>query len=133
MNKKRLSPKGQEFCREYLACGVATTAYMKVYGTEDTNMASQRASNMLKKEEVQDYLSELRAPLEQSALAERQRRIDKLWAIIDNPASKDSDKLRGLDILARMAGDYKVLPTDDNNSVDFSGMSEEELKSLVSD
>lgn len=131
MNKKILSPKGQEFCREYLACGVATTAYMKVYGTEDTNMASQRASNMLKKPEVQDYLSELRAPLEQSAIAERQRRIDKLWAIIDNPGSKDSDKLRGLDILARMAGDYKVLPTDENNAVDFSGMTEEELKSLV--
>ncbi len=131
MNKKTLSPKGQEFCREYLACGVATTAYMKVYGTEDTNMASQRASNMLKKAEVQDYLAELRAPLEQSAIAERQRRIDKLWAIIDNPASKDSDKLRGLDILARMAGDYKVLPTDDNNSVDFSGMTEEDLKALA--
>ena len=131
MNKKRLSPKGQEFCREYLACGVATTAYMKVYGTEDSNQASVRAANMLKKEEVQEYLSELRAPLEQSALAERQRRIDKLWAIIDNPASKDSDKLRGLDILARMAGDYKVLPTDDGASIDLSNLSEEELKALT--
>ena len=131
MNKKALSPKGQEFCREYLACGVATTAYMKVYGTEDTNQASVRASNMLKKEEVQEYLSELRAPLEQSAIAERQRRIDKLWSIIDNPASKDSDKLRGLDILARMAGDYKVLPTDEGNAVDFSGLSDEELKALM--
>lgn len=131
MNKKTLSPKGQEFCREYLACGVATTAYMKVYGTEDTNMASQRASNMLKKAEVQDYLSELRAPLEEAAYNERQRRIDKLWAIIDNPASKDSDKLRGLDILARMAGDYKVLPTDDGTSVDLSGMTEDELKALA--
>lgn len=131
MNKKALSPKGQEFCREYIACGVATTAYMKVYGTEDTNQASVRASNMLKKEEVQEYLSELRAPLEQSAIAERQRRIDKLWSIIDNPASKDSDKLRGLDILARMAGDYKVLPTDEGNAVDFSGLSDEELKALM--
>ena len=93
MNKKILSPKGQEFCREYLACGVATTAYMKVYGTDDTNMASQRASNMLKKPEVQDYLSELRLPLEQSAIADRQRRIDKLWSIIDAPGSKDSDRL----------------------------------------
>lgn len=131
MNKKALSPKGQEFCREYIACGVATTAYMKVYGTEDTNQASVRASNMLKKEEVQEYLSELRAPLEQSAIAERQRRIDKLWSIIDNPASKDSDKLRGLDILARMAGDYKVLPTDEGNAVDFSSLSDEELKALM--
>ena len=131
MNKKRLSPKGQEFCREYLACGVATTAYMKVYGTEDANVASVRASNMLKKVEVQDYLDELRAPLEQSAQADRQRRIDKLWAIIDHPGTKDSDKLRGLDILARMAGDYKVLPTDDGASVDLSGMSEEELKALA--
>lgn len=133
MNKKILSPKGQEFCREYLACGVATTAYMKVYGTSDTNMASQRASNMLKKAEVQDYLSELRAPLEQTAVADRQRRIDKLWEIIDAVGSKDSDRLRALDILARMAGDYKVLPTDDGTSIDLSGMSEEELKSLVSD
>ncbi len=133
MNKKTLSPKGQEFCREYLACGVATTAYMKVYGTEDTNMASVRASNMLKKPEVQDYLSELRAPLEQSAIAERQRRIDKLWAIIDNPTSKDSDKLRGLDILARMAGDYKVVPTDDNSAIDLSNFSEEELSAMLKD
>ena len=133
MNKKTLSPKGQEFCREYLACGVATTAYMKVYGTEDTNQASQRASAMLKKPEVQDYLSELRAPLEQSAIAERQRRIDKLWSIIDNPGSKDSDKLRGLDILARMAGDYKVLPTDDNSAVDLSNFSEEELTAMLKD
>lgn len=132
MNKKILSPKGQEFCREYLACGVGTTAYMKVYGTSDSNVASQRASNMLKKAEVQDYLSELRAPLEQSALADRQRRIDKLWSIIDGENTKDSDRLRGLDILARMAGDYKVLPTDDNNAVDFSGFSDEELKDLIS-
>lgn len=131
MNKKTLSPKGQEFCREYLACGVATTAYMKAYGTEDTNVASQYASKMLKKPEVQDYLAELRAPLEQSALADRQRRIDKLWSIIDGVGTKDSDKLRGLDILARMAGDYKVLPTDDGTSVDFSGMTEEELKALA--
>ena len=133
MNKKRLSPMGQEFCREYIACGVATTAYMKVYGTEDANQASVRAANMLKKEEVQEYLAELRAPLEQSAIAERQRRVDKLWSIIDNPASKDSDKLRGLDILARMAGDYKVLPTDDGASIDLSNLSEEELKAMTSD
>ena len=132
MNKKRLSPNGQAFCREYIACGVATTAYMKVYEESDSNKASQYASAMLKKEEVQDYVAELRAPLEQSALADRQRRIDKLWEIIDAPCSKDSDRLRALDILARMAGDYKVLPTDDGNTVDFSGMSDEELKEILS-
>lgn len=133
MNKKKLSPKGQEFCREYLACGVATTAYMKVYGTEDSNQASVGASNMLKKEEVQEYLAELRAPLEQSALADRQRRIDKLWSIIDGVGTKDSDRLRGLDILARMAGDYKVLPTDDNSAIDLSSFSEEELNAMLKD
>ena len=132
MGYKKVSPDGEAFCREYLASSNATQSYINVYGGDNRRKAAVAASNLLKKPEIQEYLSELKRPLEEAAIGDRAKRVQFLWDLINNSSTRDADKLRAIDILCRMDGDYKVLPTDGDQNVDLSGMSDDELRKLLS-
>ena len=107
---QKLTEKMKAFCREYIANGGnGVQAYLAAYDSDSKVSANVESTKLLKRPAIQEYLTELRRPLEdnaiQMAMSEREKKRQVLWDII-NKSDNDGDRCRALDILNKMDNEY---------------------------
>lgn len=100
------------FCQEYIKNGNnGTKAYMKVYPGSSEESAMTGASRLLRNDKVQDYLKSLQDKVEKKTIMSAEERMEFLTKVV-NGKIKDKvymgDKLKALDILNKMSGEYVV-------------------------
>lgn len=101
-----LTEKQKAFCREYFSnSGNGTQAYLTAYDSNSEPSAAVESARLLARDDIQEYLHALNAPLERKAQSEREKKRSWLWYMIDT-AESDSDRLRAMDILNKMDSEY---------------------------
>lgn len=111
------------FCQEYIKNGNnGTQAYMIAYPSSNKENARRRASELVTKSDVQEYIKELQGKMEDEAIMSAIERKKWLTQVINGEikekvylegveAERDaylSDKMKALDILNKMSGEYVI-------------------------
>lgn len=124
-DKTGLTQKERLFAELYVTTGNATQSYIKAYNKtyekvddSEYNRHKNKASQLLKKQEVRDYVEELTS--QRSPLANENWIIDRLLEIINNPDAKDADKLKAMDTILKCLGSYTT-NTNVNAKIENSG------------
>ena len=100
-----LTEKMKVFAREYYKNGGnGTEAYLIAYDTINRVTASREAHELLKRQDINEYIKALNIPQENKAISEREKKRAVLWDIINN--GDYADKCRAMDILNKMDAEY---------------------------
>ncbi|WP_235070585.1 terminase small subunit [Turicibacter sp. TJ11] len=135
IKKKKLTPKMKRFAELYVTNGNATRSYIEAYNKEvgDINSASYKLCKnegylLLKNEVVKEYIEELTS--QRSPLAKKEWIIDKLLQIVNDPDSKDSDKIKAMDSILKCLGAYT---TNQNINAKVEGTTETIIRVSIED
>lgn len=129
----KLNARQKAFCEYYVACGNATEAAIKAGYKE--KYAGVNADKLLKNTNIQKYMKELQEKTRVSRIMTAIERREFLTSMIKDGTVKDTDKLRAVDILNKMDGEYtqKVEVNGNISSNPFSNLTTEELKEIIKD
>ena len=98
------------FCQEYIKNGNnGTKAYMKVYPDSSEESAMVGASRLLRNVKVQEYLQSLQKKVERKSIMSAEERMEFLTKVVNGNVEDKlymGDKLKALDILNKMSGEY---------------------------
>lgn len=126
----KLSPQQVQFVEEYLKNYNITQAYYTAYEAANDNVAAASGSKLLRTPKVYDYL--IKREKEKTKLITDDYIIDRIKHISEN-SSKDSNKLRGLELLGKAKGIFK-----ESNAPQvaifqqFNGMEDQMIRDLES-
>ena len=122
-----LTEKQKNFCQEYIKNGGnGTQAYLSAYNSNSPVAAGIEANRLLQDDRVQEYLNELRKPIERAVvrkvLTEREKKKQLIQERITACIAKGDDAAiaRYLDIWNKLDGDYINITkdiTDQNTQV----------------
>lgn len=129
----KLNARQKAFCEFYVASGNATDAAIKA-GYKEKN-ARFIGSENLTKANIKKYIEELQEKTKGNRIMTAIERREFLTSMIKDGAVKDTDRLKALDILNKMDGEYtqKVEVNGNINSNPFSNLTTEELKKIIKD
>lgn len=129
----KLNARQKAFCEYYVACGNATEAAIKA-GYKEKN-ARFIGSENLTKANIKKYIEELQEKAKGNRIMTAIERREFLTSMIKDGAVKDTDRLKAVDILNKMDGEYtqKVEVNGNINSNPFSNLTVEELKKIIKD
>ena len=127
----KLNARQKAFCEYYVACGNATEAAMKA-GYSET-YSKTRTNVLLQNVEICRYINELQEKAKSSRIMTAIERREFLTSMIKDGAVKDTDRLKAVDILNKMDGEYtqKVEVNGNINSNPFSNLTTDELKEII--
>lgn len=104
---KMLTPLRERFCLEYAACGNATEAYLKAgFVTNKKSSATVKASQLLKKPEIQARLKELATELKQTKIADIVECQEILTSIARNDKAENADRIKAIQTLLKVQGAF---------------------------
>ena len=129
----KLNARQKAFCEYYVASGNATEAAIKA-GYSEKN-ARFIGSENLTKANIKKYIEELQEKAKGNRIMTAIERREFLTSMIKDGAIKDTDRLKALDILNKMDGEYtqKVEVNGNINSNPFSNLTTDELKEIIKD
>ena len=129
----KLNARQKAFCEYYVASGNATDAAIKA-GYKEKN-ARFIGSENLTKANIKKYIEELQEKAKGNRIMTAIERREFLTSMIKDGAVKDTDRLKALDILNKMDGEYtqKVEVNGNINSNPFSNLTTDELKEIIKD
>ena len=129
----KLNTRQKAFCEFYVASGNATDAAIKA-GYKEKN-ARFIGSENLTKANIKKYIEELQEKAKGNRIMTAIERREFLTSMIKDGAVKDTDRLKALDILNKMDGEYtqKVEVNGNINSNPFSNLTTDELKEIIKD
>ena len=129
----KLNARQKSFCEFYMASGNATDSAIKAGYKE--KYAGVNADKLLKNTNIQKYIEELQEKTKTSRIMTAIERREFLTSMIKDGAVKDTDRLKALDILNKMDGEYtqKVEVNGNINSNPFSNLTTDELKEIIKD
>ena len=129
----KLNARQKAFCEYYVASGNATDSAIKAGYKE--KYAGVNADKLLKNTNIKKYIDELQKKTKSSRIMTAIERREFLTSMIKDGAVKDTDRLKALDILNKMDGEYtqKVEVNGNINSNPFSNLTVEELKKIIKD
>ena len=129
----KLNVRQKSFCEYYVASGNATESAINAGYKE--KYAGVNADKLLKNTNIQKYIEELQEKAKGNRIMTAIERREFLTSMIKDGAVKDTDRLKALDILNKMDGDYtqKVEVNGNINSNPFSNLTTEELKKIIKD
>ena len=129
----KLNARQKAFCEYYVASGNATEAAIKAGYKE--KYAGVNADKLLKNTNIQKYIDELQEKIKSSRIMTAIERKEFLTSLIKDGNAKDTDRLKAVDILNKMDGEYtqKVEVNGNINSNPFSNLTVEELKKIIKD
>ena len=129
----KLNARQKAFCEYYVACGNATEAAIKA-GYKEKNARFVGCEN-LTKANIKEYIEELQQKAQTSRIMSAIERREFLTKIILKEDAKDTDRLKALDILNKMDGEYteKVQLSGELNTNPFKNLTTEELRKLAED
>ena len=73
---KKLTPKQELFCQEYIQCLNQTVAYMKAYQTDNREQARKYASRLMSNEDIKARVDELKAEIVERYQLTREQVVD---------------------------------------------------------
>ena len=104
-----LTPKQEKFCRCVVSGMTYKDSYMTAYDCKSDNAAYIEGTKLMKRDDINSYISHLRKPIEKkvinTVISEREKKRAWLWNMIEN-ATNDSDRIRAMDILNKMDSEY---------------------------
>ena len=128
----KLNARQKAFCEFYVASGNATDAAIKA-GYKEKN-ARFIGSENLTKANIKKYIEELQEKAKGNRIMTAIERREFLTSMIKDGVVKDTDRLKALDILNKMDGEYTQklevkgeLKTEDP----FKGLTTDELKKVI--
>ena len=129
----KLNARQKAFCEYYVACCNATEAAIKA-GYSET-YSKTRTNVLLQNVEICRYINELQEKAKSSRIMTAIERREFLTSMIKDGAVKDTDRLKAVDILNKMDGEYtqKVELNGNINSNPFNGLTTDELKEIIKD
>lgn len=128
----KLNARQKAFCEFYVACGNATEAAMKA-GYSET-YSKTRTNVLLHNVEICRYVKELQEKAKSNRIMTAIERREVLTKMILKEETKDTDRLKAVDILNKMDGEYtqKLEVKGELKSEDpFKGLSTDELKKVI--
>ena len=128
-----LTEKRRKFCREYIANGgQLIPAYRAAFPNKESDSSIQaNGHRLLDNPEVQEYLEYLRKPLELAAINERQQKRDILWDWINDSSLPKKERMRALDMLNKMDGEYSTNLNVNDTKSDISKLDTDALMKLI--
>ena len=136
-----LSPKQITFCAFVANGETQTDSYIKAYNTKKMTrkMASTEASKLMKTEKIKERVDQLKsdATVSKNALIGHDKEwiIQKVSQIVNREEARDSDKLRALEILAKIRGlfdESTQVTVQHRSSLEVRKELEEKLSVLIS-
>ena len=127
----KLNTRQKAFCEYYVACGNATESAIKAgYSEKYTN---KNVSKIRQNTAVQEYIKELQEKAKTNRIMTAVERREFLTEVIKNGNEKLQDRLKALDILNKMDGEYieKMQLSGQVNTNPLSGLTTEELRALA--
>ena len=104
-----LTPKQEKFCRCIVSGMSGKDSYLTAYNCNSDTTAYQESYVLLQRDDIKEYISTLKKPIEQhaidTAINEREKKRQWLWHMVET-AESDSDRLRAMDILNKMDSEY---------------------------
>ena len=121
------------FIQEYIKTGNATSSAIKVGYSKKTARAIGQEN--LTKPYIKKRIEELSQKIANNNIMTAKERQEYLTKLINAADVKVSDKLKALDILNKMTGEYtqKVEVNGNINSNPFNGLTTDELKKIIKD
>lgn len=101
-----MTQRQQKFAEFYAACGNVTQAALQA-GYSET-YARARAGELLENLGVAQYLQSIGASARSSRILTAQRRQELLSEIAADPGEDSRDRIRAIDTLNKMTGEYVV-------------------------
>lgn len=129
----KLNARQKAFCEYYVASGNATDAATKAGYSE--YYAKNRIHTLMKSVGISGYIEELQEKAKCNRIMTAIERREFLTSMIKDGAVKDTDRLKALDILNKMDGEYtqKLEVKGELNSNPFAGLTTDELKEIIKD
>lgn len=129
----KLNVRQKAFCEFYVASGNATESAIKAGYKEQTSRIT--ASKILTKANIQEYVKELQEKAKTSRIMTAIERREFLTEFIKNGNEKAADRLKALDILNKMDGEYmeKIQMTGEIKTNPFKELTVEELKRIANE
>ena len=127
----KLNSRQKSFCEYYVASGNATESAIKAgYSEKYTN---KNVSKIRQNTAVQEYIKELQEKAKTNRIMTAVERREFLTEVIKNGNEKVQDRLKALDILNKMDGEYieKMQLSGQVNTNPLSGLTTEELRALA--
>lgn len=115
-----LTSQQEHFCRCIIEGMTQSDAYRTAYSTENyTNKQIwQKASSLMALEEVRERVKALRGELASEKIMSAQKRLEWLTRLIESGEEITTDKLKALDIMNKMTGEYTTkIEADVKNDV----------------
>lgn len=105
-DERGLTKKQKDFCEQYVLTGNATRSYMKAFNKteEQANLCGVEGHKLLKNQDIINYIAELTK--QKNPLLTEEWLCDRLIEIINNPATKEQDRLKAIDMLLKTTGSY---------------------------
>ena len=127
----KLNARQKSFCEFYVASGNATESAIKA-GYSET-YSKTRTNVLLQNVEICRYIKELQEKAKTNRIMTAIERREFLTEVIKNGNEKLQDRLKALDILNKMDGEYieKMQLSGQVNTNPFAGLTIEELRALA--
>lgn len=127
----KLNARQKSFCEFYVASGNATESAIKAGYSEKT--ARSIGQRLLTNVDIKKHIKELQEKAKTSRIMTAIERREFLTEVIKNGNEKVQDRLKALDILNKMDGEYieKMQLSGQVNTNPLSGLTTEELRALV--
>ena len=117
---------------KYVANGMpADQAYLRIFKTNDPNYSKSASASLLKTKRVKKLISEETKKMLGQVGIDEEYLLAKTKDIIDNYDARDSDKLRALEMMMKIAGMFPNDKKTESLSV-FQGVTKEQLNQLNS-
>ena len=129
----KLNVRQKAFCEFYVASGNATESAIKA--GYSNNYANAQTYKLLEKVGIKKYIKELQEKAKTSRIMTAIERREFLTELIKNGNEKAADRLKALDILNKMDGEYmeKIQMTGEIKTNPFKELTLEELKRIANE
>lgn len=133
-----LTQKQEKFCRNIVSGMSNKDAYNNAYNSKSDNAAWIESTKLLKREDIQKYISDLRKPIEieiqSNQFNARQKQIDFINDRINICKEKGDEQsiIRYTDMLNKIHGIYKEEIDKSEQKTNISNVSTDTLLKLVS-
>ena len=127
----KLNARQKSFCEFYVASGNATESAIKAGYSEKT--ARSIGQRLLTNVDIKKHIKEFQEKAKTSRIMTAIERREFLTEVIKNGNEKVQDRLKALDILNKMDGEYieKMQLSGQVNTNPLSGLTTKELRALA--
>lgn len=131
-----LTTKQETFCQNVIKGMSYKDAYIDAYNSKGSDQnAYNEGSKLMLREDIQERLKVLRKPLEDvaktTAITDREKKRNFLWEVIHDETQAMSDRLRAVDLLAKIDQEYTNVNVNKTEStLTLEGLDLTALKTL---